>query len=523
MGYSKFTKILVYITVITVILAGVYFAYSNKDNRQIYFNIEAKNFSKILNKLKNSYENFINNQKPYMNEPYNNNTSIYVNFDDKSKSLLKNILPVPFDITNIINKTSLVYNGNYEPHSGAASADISLVLEKTPIIEANIFTENEVRGILIPGLFPGTIFKYNEKERDQIPKYLDIPFIPMVIRMPDIAQKIYFNQHDLNKTMVGYGRLMSSTIKNEDIEILEDVRVKSGDHEIKGRKIIINLSEEKTKSLIEGIGKILLTEDAVFKITFGNIANIYNFMEEKGFNILFVTNKEETKTFNIEKEVKEFLEQDIKYCEFLEGTTINLVIDNFDNIVERTINLHFKYKTTEYVVYYEFVNNTFLGSISNNNCHMLSFTEMVNKSKTLQSKFLLNNIINESENDKCTNRRLQILYEQYEEEIEKVSVNADLFIEKDCNNNNGIQRTNTSCKINITDKNTKTEKQEVFQIPLTVYIETIKTPNVSNLDIPITAEYKTMDIGKLSKIEFEKIIEEALGNFGLFFLKALNF
>jgi len=523
MVYGKLTMVIIYITIAVVVLTGVYYAFSGKDARQIYFEVEAKNFKKFSNNLRIAYENFINNQKPYMSNKYNNKTTIYINMENEAENFFKEIIPVPFDIAGIINRCSLVYDLNCEPLAALATADISLMLEKTPLIEAKIFTVDDLREILIPGLFPNTLFKYNENERSQISKSLDIPFIPTVIRIPEIAQTIYFNPHDFDKTMLEYGRLMSSIIQRKDVTIIEEIRVKIGDKEINGREIVIKLNAAKTRELIEGIRQRLLKEDTIYKITFGNILNIYDFIGEKEFNITnLMEDVVEISDVDIKNEIKKMLEQDIKQVEFMEGMTMNLITDNSKNIIERKINIPFKYKTGEYLLQYHIAKNSITGNMTSNSKHTLIFMKSGNESQRPWSKFILNNIAEESEKVNIKRRRVKILYDQYEGETAEVSLNADLYIEKDCGNNDGIQKTNTSCRFEFTSHNSEIQKQSIIKIPLTIHMESIKTPKTGDLKIPKAEEYKIIDIGKLSKIEFEEIIQEALKNLGIFIFKAFN-
>ena len=153
----KITVILSIFFLLVIIAAAFYVFSPKKTPKEIYFDAESMNFTKYSESIKKSYKEFYASQEPYMNSRHKRRSEMTLKMEPGSDK--------PFGLENaksifdLVERCKIVIDSNCNPTEEKSVSNVSLLLEKAPLIDAQIFTAGKQLGFTVPVFTPDMYFK----------------------------------------------------------------------------------------------------------------------------------------------------------------------------------------------------------------------------------------------------------------------------------------------------------------------------------------------------------------------------
>lgn len=347
--------ILVFISVLVVLILAstVYLVLSKKSAKQFYLESEGRNFRQYAEQIKKAYKDFYTTQEPYMNSINKRRVEITADLESASDK--------PFGISNakgifdVIEKSKLVIDTKNNQKMKSSVTKASLLLDKSPLMDAEIFTKDRQLAFTVPVLTPDMYFTVNLDKLDDVYKRFNIPLRPKeFISSPDIASRIKFSDPELDNVIKDYGPFISGLIDEKDVKYGKNVVLKVGDRERRGREVTVTLGGEKTKSLLKALADKAASDDVLLKLTYGNFADVAHLFDEAGFFQLFDTLekwgylslneniKAPLDSLNVKKDMEEFkstFKNAFSRMSYPEGLKMTVVVDKSGNILDRKLDI----------------------------------------------------------------------------------------------------------------------------------------------------------------------------------------
>lgn len=358
---NKKMIIIISISVLTAaaLLATAYLTMFSKQARQFYLEAEAKNFKKYSDQIKQIYGDFYSDQKPYIEGNYKKR--VEVTADIKSEDTKIFGLSNAQGIFDIINKCKVVVDSKNNPAVNAGLTNISLLLEKAPLIDITVFKKDRQLGFTVPVVLPDKYFTLNLDKLDDVydrfyKRYDLLPIKPKrVVSAVGMAKTIRFSNEELDSTAKNYGTFISALLEDKDVQYGKNVIIKIGNEVKKGREVAITLDSVKTKKLLQGIAEKMSNDDVLLKMTYENYADVIKMLDEAGlFQALKVfdeqgylkindTVKGLLNTLNIKKDIPGFkgaLKKFLSDVDYPDGLKMTVVIDSSGNILDRKVTIN---------------------------------------------------------------------------------------------------------------------------------------------------------------------------------------
>ncbi|MCX7843420.1 MAG: hypothetical protein N2489_10195 [Clostridia bacterium] len=333
--------------------AFILFSRGGQTPKQFYLKAEAKNFEKYSKRIKQGYKEFYTYYEPYLNSRSKTRLELTSSIKSESEN--------PFGISNargiidILSKSKLIIDSAHDPKAKESLTKASYLLERSPMLDVNIFTANRQLGLNIPVLLAEKYFIVDTDRIDEVYKRFKIPVAPKrIFRMSDIARDLNFSEEEFDGAVDKYGSLISSLIKDEDVKYGKQENRIINSKEKRCRELSVTMDAQETKILFQELAEDVSADDKLIKLTFGNyiilasmlddagVFQLVEFLENSGVLSLNDVLKSYISNLNIKntqvglsKELVQFIER----MDFPEGLTMTMLVDNTGNIVERKISV----------------------------------------------------------------------------------------------------------------------------------------------------------------------------------------
>lgn len=348
---KKKIAVIASLLILGLAVAAAYTLFVNKPARRAYLEAEGKNIKKYTDQLKTAYKDFYADQKPYMDSRYKKRTEFTADIRSDSEK--------PFGIANaenifdVLRRCKLIIDSNNDPTSKESLTKVNLLLERAPLIDAEIYTRDRELGFTVPVLLPGKYFTADRELLDQVYQRFNLPLRPKkTFKASEAAGALKLDDRELEGIIQDYGSFLSGLIKDKDVQYGDKVSVKVGNEDKTGRQIILTLGGEETKKLIGEAARKFSADEVLSKLTYGNYAGmtgildeaalfqVYPMLEEMGYlklndilkdylNVL--GKKPDREAF---KNALEALDTDVTYPE---GLKMVVVVDGSGNILDRKL------------------------------------------------------------------------------------------------------------------------------------------------------------------------------------------
>jgi len=270
----------------------------------------------------------------------------------------------PFGISNahgifdIIGRCKLISDIKRDSTGEKTLANISLLLEKAPLADAEIFNDGDKTGIFIPVLFPDRYFIFDNGKLGDILKKLGMPgeLGEVSGQSATAAGAAAFNEEEFDRLAGEYGKFLASFIGEENVRYGKNVFVKLGEKEVRGKEVLLTLDKDDAERLFKEAAEKAGADHALLALTYGNYAELAGLAEKSGF-FKAMDLLESKGLLNLNgciksffggiravrgiEEIKRVISDAGKRTAFPEGLKMKLIIDGSGTIIDRTAGISF--------------------------------------------------------------------------------------------------------------------------------------------------------------------------------------
>jgi len=565
---KKLAAVSIFVIVAVVLAITGYLVFSGKSARQFYLDAEAKNFKKCSEHIKKIYSKFYKGQEPYIKDMHR--SRIELTADIQSEGDVVFGIQNSRSIMDVIRKCKLIIDNKSKPAEKESLTNLSLLVDKSPIIDALIFTGKDKLGFTVPVLTPDRYFTLDLDKIDEVYERFGIPVRPKKIaKKAEFARTIKFSGEELDAMAKEYGSLISGFIAEEDVKYGKDVVLKVGDREVKGREVIVTLGEDKTEELIGQVLDKASGDDRLLRLTYENYADVVGLFRDMGFFQLVdvldetgymrlndIIKKGFLDRLNVSKDLKGFkdsLKEVGSGYKYPDGLKMVLVIDKSGNILERKASVTYipgKDGEKRVIDIYTGINDVKNVGF-NNGFFTLTLTRTGTAGEKLEDTLTVNTRFAQSSENDDGKGRVEIIYRKSRDEDTKFAVKAGVDIEK--STDQLTLKKNTIAKYNmefqgdrpdITDRfygEIKTvagenKKRKIKNVstgtvlnadmpsfgmkPLTLKLNLAREDrfDIEDFSLPEPEAATTVHLNTASEDDLKKVGEEIMASFGTFYM-----
>ena len=331
---------------------AIYLTVIKKSTTEIYLEAESRNFERIVNKAEEYYTSLLDKQKPYMNEPSRSRTEITADLTGGAELFG---LQDGGQLSGILNKTKLIIDTRRQPQKEISSTEASLLLEKAPFLNAELYADNKTIWFSVPDIMPS---RYFSSERDQLNDLYDRFSIPVkpadTITGVKIARSLVFDKEPLTTSAKKLGGIFTEYFTDETVTYNGKYNFTAGEKTIEGDEMHISLNEEKASSLFKELLTAVSEDEVLLKHVYGSYANVstllddaglfrlFGYMDETGIMTLSEYEREIVDKLSENKDIEGFRSR-LKHLaadyRLKDGLTMKVVVDKDRNILQREIIL----------------------------------------------------------------------------------------------------------------------------------------------------------------------------------------
>lgn len=355
-GKQKGREIIGIIAGVLLAAAFIFIAvrlFPDKDARDIYFKAESRNFEKYSQWLNESYVSYMEKQLPYTNTANKRHTEVTVDIHSEGNPFGLNDADKIFDL---IKRSKLVVDIKRQPQEDISIANVSLLLEKVPFIDAKLLSKSDTLYVAVPVLVPGKYFSAKLDELDQVYEKFSVPIRPKkLINGPEIAQRLNFSETELEASAKKLGSIFAKLITKDAVQYGDEKELNISGKTVKGREVHITLDAPSAATLMNELASSIAMDEALLAYTYGNFADLSMLMGDGGvFRLLEYLNdtgvaelneneRNLMNSLNISKDAEGFkktFKEVISRYTVKDDIQMSVVIDKSGNMLDRRLILN---------------------------------------------------------------------------------------------------------------------------------------------------------------------------------------
>lgn len=356
MGRNRSKKKLFIIAGVLLLAAAGTFSgiklFRSTDAREFYFNAEKKNVQRYSNWINENYNSFQEKQTPFANNVYRRRTEVTADINSGGQPFGLKDAGRLFDL---IKRSKLVVDTKRQPQDDKTLSNVSLLLEKAPFLDAELFSKAGTLYFTVPVLLPD---KYFSAKLDKLDEVYDTFFIPVrpkrIIKGTDIAQTLKFDKSASDRSFEKLGSIFGKLITKDMVKYGQERTVTISGQLVKGQEMLVSLDGTSATTLLDELVTFITSDDVLLSYTYGNFADLSTMLDDAGLFRLFgyldetgvVTLNENEKglvnSLNVRKDTEGFkkqLKESLKDFQLKDELQMALVIDKAGNILDRKLTL----------------------------------------------------------------------------------------------------------------------------------------------------------------------------------------
>ena len=322
------------------------------DAREFYFKAESNNFKKYSQWLEKNYTAFQEAQQPYKESAYRRRVEITADVMSGGN---------PFGLkhadrlSDLIKKSKLIVDTRRSPLEDTAVSDMSLLIEKAPFLDAEVFTEARNLYFTVPVLLPEKYFRADLNKIDEVYDKLSVPVRPKrLVNAADIAEALQFDEPAFDESLSALGAVFKEIISKDAVKYGQEREITISGQAVKGREVLVSLDEASATELLGRLASAAASNDTLISLTYGNFADLsamledaglfrlFDFLDKTGVVVLNESEKKLVERLNVKKDTEGFrkaITEGFSGYTLKDGMNMTLVIDRSGNILDRKLSL----------------------------------------------------------------------------------------------------------------------------------------------------------------------------------------
>ncbi len=318
----------------------------------LYLRAEKNSFEKTVKWVEESYIGFLEKQTPYLQEAHRRRVEITAQIDSGGEAFGSTDMG---GLSGLIEKSKLVVDMRKQPREGNSLTNVSLLLEKVPFLDAELFTNRQKLYFSVPVLLPGKYFSAELDQMEEVYNKFSIPIQPKrLVTGAVIADALEFDAVAFKASAGKLGSAAAKYFTKDTVKYGQEKALSISGETVRGREVMVSLDEESATSLLHELADLIVREDALLQYTYGNIARLSSLSEEAGLFRLFeyldetgaaAMNEVERnllERLKVEKNPEVFrnaLREALSGYRVKDGLQMTTVIDKDGNILDRKLVL----------------------------------------------------------------------------------------------------------------------------------------------------------------------------------------
>lgn len=558
------SKTFIIAAAIVVIAAAcsAYFLLRGNSAKSYYIKAERKSFVKYSEMIKRSYKDFVDKLTPHTLENSGARHELRLKLKPVNGPAGAS---VPSQTAELIGKAKIVIDTKYKPLSDESLSNISLLFERSPLIDGVFFTKNETMSFTIPAIIPERYLSVDLSDTAPLYGRLGLPVrLGKLPRPGELLNSVRFSNDSWDNALKKLGSILSSYIDDTDVRF-EGKASSAANYQKGGKKLTVMLDSTKTERLAAGLSEWMSSNKDFAGLTYGNYANMVGLLGKTGifetFESLeksgaFVLNDylahlmTAMKGANDQSIIAGEIERAGRY-KFPEGFKMEVLIDRSGNIIRRNASLKYTMPDgTTGAIQYSSENGDSRYNILENGSVAIKSIILNNGLMREKSLNIRTERLPVASKDKGS-RKIVMSYDVLEDAKTIFGINVVLEPDTILDETTGSKITDTGYRIemrgngsNIADtltgqlrtslrENKKTKVKNLatslvlkadmpsLDIPETeveLEITTEKKLGIEDFSFPDITGKKITDLNKASDMEIEQIQKDVIASFGAFYM-----
>lgn len=347
---KKTIAILLFAVFAAALVYVIYTTAVKKSTTELYFEAESRNFERIISEIDKKYTSLMDKQKPYMEGPSRSRTEITA--DIKGGEELLGLADAG-QLSGMLNKAKLIIDTRTQPQKEISATEASLLLERAPFLNAELFADNRTIWFAVPDIMPSRYFSTERDRLDDLYDRFSIPVKPLdTISGAKITRSLVFDREPLMASAKRLGDIFTGYFTDDTVTLKGKYNFTAGEKTIEGDEIHIFINEEKASSLFRELLMAVSEDEVLLKHVYGNYANmtalldnaglfqLFGYLDETGTMTLSDYEREIVDKLGESKDIEVFrsrLKQLAADYRLKDGLIMKVVIDKNSNILQREI------------------------------------------------------------------------------------------------------------------------------------------------------------------------------------------
>jgi len=350
-------KIIIIVIALLAVAVAVYAAVKlaglNVDAREFYFKAESKNFNRYAEWINENYLKFMEKQKPFIEEANRRRFEVTADIQSGGEPFGLKDAGRLFDL---IKRSKLVVDTRRQPQDRTALSEISLLIEKAPFFDVELFSKDRMLYFTVPVLMPERYFSVNLDEADDVYNKFSIPVKPKrLVNNANIAKTLQFDKKSLDEALKMLGGIFTEAIIEDSVRYGDEKEIAISGKTVKGKEVLISLDEVSVTKLLNALAAFFGTDGTLIPYSYGNFADIaallkdaglfdlFYYLDESGIVVLNDSEKALVRMLSANKDIEGFrkaLKSRLEGCVIKDGVQMAVIIDREGNILDRKLSFN---------------------------------------------------------------------------------------------------------------------------------------------------------------------------------------
>lgn len=323
---------LIGLIVTLLIISSAVYAYVSldvfKNNKQIYAEIEVKNFNQVKEKISNIYNTYYENYiGKYLENPVQEEMELSMSLQgiDTGDPNMNKVL-------DLLQKSKLIVTTKQEQKKEYAYASLDWAIENNNIVGVEYLVDKTKLAFKVPAFYDKYVV-FDLKERDILEQKFGMQDLPKKLMLSEDFYDAFKLTPKEAKVFYAYGRLYLDSIEEKQITMTKGT-FSEGDFKVDDCRVMtITFNSNDEKELEKKFREKLTQDEDLVNLIYNKWDNLYKLFEEAGYPM-------DSGEFNklskeqIREGLKSFAEEETE-AEVPEGFKMVLYIDQDDHILER--------------------------------------------------------------------------------------------------------------------------------------------------------------------------------------------
>jgi hypothetical protein len=276
-----------------VVLGGLGTAYAKldlfKSAKTVYLEAEANNLAQLADDFSQSFNEYEEYIKPYLDKPVHSTTEL-------SQIAVDGSLPDPQaeKIMDLLKSAKLVIQSNVDESKRQQSGGLELHLKDSKLFTLEYVFDDTKLGVRLPDFYP----KYGYvdlKDRDAFKARFGEELPKRLVTSRDMYEALKVSRDEVTSVLKPYALLYAESLKDSQVTINKNASFSEEGYQTSAREVTVTFTDEEGKALFTKIAEKAKADDKLFDLIYGRYHNVAVLLKDSGYPDVQELSKEDFK------------------------------------------------------------------------------------------------------------------------------------------------------------------------------------------------------------------------------------